>query len=112
MPTRLAIVNRALAYIHDNNFLNITTSELAKVSCCCLRSLEYAFKSILSMTPKQYLIKRRLQLIHSTLKFKSNSSINEILNGYRVSNHGRFAQDYFKFYDEYPYQTHNNSSSL
>lgn len=112
MPTRLAIVNRALRHIHETNFLNITISDLAKISCCCVRSLEYAFKSILSITPKQYLTKRRFQLIHATLKHKSNTPINEILKTYGVVNQGRFAQDYLKFYDEYPHQTHGRTSYL
>lgn len=112
MPTRLAIVNRALTHIHNNSFLNITISELAKVSCCCVRSLEYAFKSILSITPKQYLIKRRFQLIHSTLKHQSNTPISKILQNYGVVNQGRFAQDYLNFYDEYPHQTHGKTLCL
>lgn len=112
IPTRLAIVNRALKHIHESTFQNITISELATISCCCIRSLEYAFKSILSITPKQYLIKRRLQLIHSTLKHKSDTPINEILKSHGVVNQGRFAQDYLKFFDEYPHQTHDKTSYL
>ena len=109
MPTRLAIVNRALKYIHKSSHLNMTISELAEVSYCCVRSLEYAFKSILSMTPKQYLIKRRFQLIHSTLKKKSKTSISEVFDSFGVVNQGRFAQDYLNFYDEYPHQTHGKA---
>ncbi len=112
MPTRLAIVNRALKHIHKNSFSNLTIFELAKVSFCCVRSLEYAFKSILSMSPKQYLIKRRFQLIHSALKNKNNISISEIINTFGVVNQGRFAQDYFKFYNEYPHQTRGSVSCL
>lgn len=111
-PTRLAIVNRALNYIHKNSALNMTIPEVAKVSFCCARSLEYAFKSILSMTPKQYLIKRRLQLIHSILKNQSNISISEIVEKFGIVNQGRFAQDYFKFYKEYPHETRGRVSRL
>ena len=112
MSTRLAIVNRALKHIHKSNFLNITISELAKISCCCIRSLEYAFKSILSMTPKQYLTKRRFQLIHATLKQKKDTPINQILKNYGVVNQGRFAKEYLRFYDEYPHQTHSKAPYL
>jgi AraC family ethanolamine operon transcriptional activator len=110
MPTRLAIVNRALKHIQNNSALNITISELTKVSCCCVRSLEYAFKSVLNMTPKQYLIKRRFQLIHFTLKSNSNTSISEILKSFGIVNQGRFAQEYLKFYDEYPHQTYDRAT--
>ena len=105
--TKLAIVNRSLNYLNANNIINITTHALAKVSFCCLRNLEYAFKSVIGLTPKQYLIKRRLQLINLSLKYDEAVSINQILNGFGVLNQGRFAQDYFKFYNEYPYQTRN-----
>lgn len=111
-PTRLAIVNRALNFIHKNDSLNMTVPEVAKVSFCCSRSLEYAFKSILSMTPKQYLIKRRLQLIHSILKKQDNTPINEIVEKFGIVNQGRFAQDYLKFYKEYPHETRARISCL
>lgn len=111
-PSKIAIVNRAIKYIYENNVLNITTPELAKVSCCCIRNLEYAFKSILDISPKQYLIKRRLQLINTALKIESNISITDIMNKFGIVNQGRFAQDYFKFYAEYPHQTHSKRSNL
>ncbi|MFT5852308.1 MAG: AraC family ethanolamine operon transcriptional activator [Colwellia sp.] len=99
------IVTRALNHIHKKNVINITIPELAKASCCCVRSLEYSFKAIIGMTPKQYIIKRRLQLIHSTLRKRNTKSIAELTKAYGVVNQGRFAQDYFKFFNEYPHQT-------
>ena len=107
--TKLAIVNRSLNYLNTNNTINITTLELAKVSFCCLRNLEYAFKSVIGITPKQYLIKRRFQLINLSLKYDKTISINQTLNNFGVLNQGRFAQDYFKFYNEYPCQTRNQA---
>jgi AraC-like DNA-binding protein len=112
ISTRLTTVNRALKYIHKSSFLDITISELAEASFCCVRSLEYAFSSILDITPKQYLIKKRFQLIHLTLKDKSKTSVNEIINNFGIINQGRFAQDYYKFYDEYPHQTNNKIFEL
>lgn len=108
-PKQLAIVSRALNFIHTNSALNITIPELASASFCCIRTLEYSFKSILNMTPKQYIIKRRLHLIHSTLKSDKESSIREITTTYGVVNSGRFAQDYFQFFNEYPHQTQNGN---
>jgi|TARA_R110001583_G_scaffold61687_2_gene181965 AraC family ethanolamine operon transcriptional activator len=102
---QFTIVTRALNYIHKKSVIIITVPELAKASCCCVRNLEYSFKAIIGMTPKQYIIKRRLQLIHSTLKKKNTKSIAELTKAYGVVNQGRFAQDYFKFFNEYPHQT-------
>jgi AraC family ethanolamine operon transcriptional activator len=105
--SRLAIVNRALKHIHKSITINITSPYLAEVSFCSLRSLEYAFKSVLNMRPKQYLIKRRLQLINSTLKSNRKVLISDTMKNFGILNQGRFAQDYFKFYNEYPHQTRN-----
>lgn len=102
---QLAIVSRALNFIHKNSVLNITIPELAKVSFCCIRTLEYSFKVVMNMTPKQYIIKRRLNLIFNALKSNSVSSIREITTTYGIVNQGRFAQDYYKFFNEYPHQT-------
>jgi len=103
--TKLAIVKRALGHLHKNTAINISVPELADVSFCCLRSLEYAFKSVLSITPKKYLIKRRLHLINTALKTESNLSVSDIIKNFGVVNQGRFAQDYLKLYQEYPHQT-------
>lgn len=109
MPSKLVIVNRAIKHIHESNHLTMTTPELAKASCCCIRNLEYAFKSILNISPKQYLIKRRLQLVNEALTNKNNTSITDIMNRFGIINQGRFAQDYFKFYNEYPNETRSKS---
>jgi AraC-like DNA-binding protein len=108
----LAIVNRALSHIHKNDAINITSPELADISFCSLRNLEYAFKSVLRITPKQYLIKRRLQLIHLALKSGRNLIISKVIKNFGIANEGRFAQDYFKFYNEYPHQTRDGIPKL
>jgi len=102
---QLSIVKRSLNYIHKSANINISSRELSSISFCSLRSLEYAFKSVLNITPKQYLIKRRLQLIHSELKQERGKLISEIIEKFGIVNQGRFAHDYFTFYNEYPHQT-------
>jgi AraC-like DNA-binding protein len=106
---KLAIVSRALNHIHNGNSINVTSPELAKVSYCSLRNLEYAFKSVLNITPKQYFIKRRMQLIHSALKSNRKVVVSEIIKNFGIVNQGRFAKDYLKFYGEYPHQTRDKS---
>lgn len=109
---RLAIVNRALNHIHKNDAIDITSPELAKISFCSLRNLEYAFKSVLNITPKQYVIKRRLQSIHLALKSEKEVMISDVIKRFGISNKGRFAQDYFKFYEQYPHQTRDRVSLI
>jgi len=103
--TKLAIVNRALNHIHKNSAITITSPELADISFCCLRNLEYAFKSVLNISPKQYLIKRRFQLIHTALMSEGKLPVNEVIKNFGIVNQARFVNDYFKFYNEYPQQT-------
>jgi len=103
--TKLAIVNRALNHVHKNSAITITSPELAEISFCCLRNLEYAFKSILNISPKQYLIKRRFQLINSALKSEGTLPVSETIKSFGIVNQARFVNDYFKFYEEYPQQT-------
>nr|WP_252727361.1 helix-turn-helix domain-containing protein [Colwellia sp. C2M11] len=87
----------------------MTIPELAKASFCCVRTLEYSFKQIIGMTPKQYIITRRLQQIHITLKEDKTKTIAELTKSYGIVNQGRFAQDYFKFFNEYPSDTKKQS---
>lgn len=109
---QLEIVNRALNYMNKTNNLKLTIPELAKVSFCCVRSLEYSFKQIIGMTPKQYIITCRLQDIHTTLKVDKTKTIAELTNRHGIVNHGRFAQDYFKFFNEYPNDTKNQFNTV
>jgi len=83
---RLSIVKRSLNHIHKSETVNINSKALANISFCSLRSLEYAFRDILDITPRQYLIKRRLQLIHAELKKPGSVSINETLTKFGVVN--------------------------
>lgn len=103
--TRKAIIKRALDYIHKDQKLQITIPELASVCFCSIRSLEYAFRAILQLSPKKYLILRRFQLIREILMSSTNIQVNEILDQFGIINHGRFANDYFRFFGEYPSQS-------
>lgn len=102
---RFVVVKRALSYIHDCDRANLTILELSNICFCSVRSLEYAFKSILYMTPKQYLIKRRFHLIHKEINTGKKKIIGDIALQFGIINAGRFSKDYFNFYGEYPSQT-------
>lgn len=109
---RSKIVNRALKFIHDANYINFNISTIAQNAYCSVRTLEYAFKQVLSITPKQYMIMKRLHFINAELSTGKNVLIKDVLTKYGVTNLGRFSQDYFKLFGEYPRETVNNSHSL
>jgi len=99
---RLAVVKRSLEYINSSNKLNIGITNLAEQSCCSIRTLEYSFKKIYGLSPKQYLIIRRMHMIKKELETNINNNIANILPYFGVVNAGRFSQDYFQLFGEYP----------
>nr|WP_240152840.1 helix-turn-helix domain-containing protein [Photobacterium alginatilyticum] len=102
---RHAIVTRALEYINSNNNIFLSVPDIAEQCYCSIRTLEYAFKQLLSVTPKQYLTIRRMYMIRQELTFKNCINITQVLNLYGVINQGRFSKDYFKMFGEYPKNT-------
>ncbi|AWB65088.1 hypothetical protein C2869_00915 [Saccharobesus litoralis] len=105
MSTRQNVVMRSLQFINETAPNPITINELCQASFCSVRTLEYAFKTILKMTPKQYLIQYRLHQIRKQLLGKPSEKITPLLKNYGIVNTGRFANDYFKLFGEYPKQT-------
>ena len=104
---RAAVVKRAIAAIHKDPKSNLTILDLSKSCFCSIRTLEYAFKSILGCSPKAYLIKRRLNLIKHEIKRCPEKSISRIAIDFGVVNAGRFSNDYFMYFGEYPSDTRN-----
>lgn len=105
LNNRYEVVRRALDYINSSNDIYISIPNLAEICFCSVRTLEYSFKAILSVTPKKYLIARRMHLIRCDLLYNNNESISNIINKYGIVNPGRFSSDYFKMYGEYPKNT-------
>lgn len=99
------IVKRAFSYIKGKEQINITIPELTNVCFCSTRNLEYAFKSIVKMTPKQFLIKRRLNLIHNMLNQNPTILIRDIVKSFGIINIGRFSNDYYQMFGQYPRET-------
>lgn len=101
--SRLNIVNRALDYINSTNIIGIYIVNLTEVTFCSLRTLEYAFKSILGVTPKQFLMIRRMHLIKSTIKAHEGFDVISILRQYGVVNISRFNQDFYQLFGVSPF---------
>lgn len=104
---RAAVVKRAIADIHKEPKSNLTIVELSNNCFCSIRTLEYSFKSILGCSPKAYIIKRRLNLIKHEIKHSPEKSISRIAIDFGVVNAGRFSNDYFMYFGEYPSDTRN-----
>jgi AraC-like DNA-binding protein len=103
--SRLSVVKRAISILNKQSEKVIGVVELSDKCFCSIRTLEYAFKTILNMTPKEYLVLRRMNLIKEEIIAKSHKSILDITFKYGVLNAGRFSQDYFRLFGEYPSET-------
>jgi len=98
--SRKNIVDRCTNYINQTNDIEFNIAQLAAHAFCSIRSLEYAFKSILGVTPKQFLILRRMHLIRETIKANNHYLINAILDNYGVINRSRFKKEFFQMFGE------------
>lgn len=105
LSTRQNIVTRSLSYIREHTPRSVSVLELCEAAYCSLRTLEYAFKSILDMTPKQYLSLYRMHQIHQVLLTGGLVKVEPVIQSFGIINTGRFAKDYYNLFGEYPKQT-------
>ena len=103
--SRRNIVSRAIEYIVENDIDDIPVQELADKCYCSMRSLEYAFKSIYQITPKQFLTIRRLHIVRDKIKAQEFATLKDLMLDMGISNPGRFSAQYFKLFAEYPKET-------
>lgn len=100
---RYNIIRRTLRFIESQDISKLSIAEIARAACVSIRTLEYAFTSILNMTPKQYLITLRLNAIRRELEGSlPGTTIKSILARYGVVNQGRFSCDYYKLFGQKP----------
>ncbi|TAP38703.1 helix-turn-helix domain-containing protein [Alteromonas sp. KUL49] len=101
--TRRDTVSRAIEYIgeySDQRALPIT--ELAKASCCSIRTLEYAFKSMLGVLPKSYLTHRKVNEVRQTILSGSFDSLTGVFEHFNITHPGRFSAQYSQQFGESP----------
>jgi len=104
--TRKKIVDRALMLIAGSTDVHMSIPFIASHCYCSVRTLEYAFMSILSVSPKQYLSISRMNMIHKELSDSNNNIlISNLIEKYGIINQGRFSKQYKIFFGEYPRET-------
>ena len=103
--SRKNIVSRAIEHIVENDITDIPVQEWADKCYCSMRSLEYAFKTMYQITPKQFLSIRRLHIVRGKIKAQEFGSLKDLMSHIGVSNPGRFSAQYFNLFGEYPKQT-------
>lgn len=99
---RLAIVNRAMAFVDASSAVHLTIPSILQHAFCSMRTLEYAFQSVLGMSPKRYLVLRRMNLIKKELLLNPEQKIKDIASKYGIVNLGRFSHDFYQLFGQHP----------
>ncbi|HET6447097.1 MAG TPA: helix-turn-helix transcriptional regulator [candidate division Zixibacteria bacterium] len=102
------LVERAFEKIEKFGLKKVlTVSDLAKMLGCATRTLQVAFRTTLGITPLQYQLARRLNLVRQELQITSHgqATVTELATAYEFYHFGRFAQYYYNLFGELPSDT-------
>jgi AraC-like DNA-binding protein len=101
-------LRRAVAFIDDYAYQDITTADVAAAVHVTIRALQYAFRRHLATTPTGYLRHVRLHHAHQELLATdptTGATVTEIAARWGFFHSGRFAHYYRQVYGQSPYQT-------
>lgn len=100
-------LKKALEYIHCAPGEHVTIPELCAVACVSQRTLEYAFKDALGLSPRNYLRRRRLHAARRGLLdgIPGHDRVGDIAIQHGFLHLGRFSADYQTLFGELPSQT-------
>jgi AraC family ethanolamine operon transcriptional activator len=104
---RYELAGAALQVIDNSTAHRLTVTELAgKLGVTC-RALEYAFLSVLSVSPAQYLLAERLNRARYSLHAEAltGSSVTSVAFDHHFEDLGRFARHYARLFGERPSET-------
>lgn len=99
-------INKALSYIENSSFDEITIPELCKYADVSIRTLEYGFQERFLISPKQYIKVLKLYDVRKEiLNAKKRPVISEIAKKHGFRHMGQFSADYKDFFGELPSET-------
>jgi AraC family ethanolamine operon transcriptional activator len=103
---RQQAVHRAMEFA-EQSCGRTSALELARAAEVSQRTLEYAFRQLVGMTPGKYLQRLRLNGVHHELAERNSksSSITETALRWGFSHHGRFSAAYQRLFRELPSET-------
>jgi len=107
------VLRRTLEYLEANPGSPIRVYQLAKIVGAGVRTLEYVFRDYFGVTPKTYLIARRLAGARRELqRFDTQSKfVRDVANNWGFWHLGRFSTYYKGFFGELPSETLEKTSS-
>lgn len=105
------VLNRAKEYIEAHVGEAIQISSLCSYSGTSLRSLERIFSRELGVTPKQYVVARRLNAVRRRLLAAEEQElrVTDVAQDHGFAHLGRFAGEYRSYFGESPRETLQSS---
>mgnify|MGYP001826997744 CR=1 FL=1 len=102
-----AIYRRAIASIESDDDPMLTVVELAARLGVSTRTMRYAFRYALGISPYQYMLRRRLTLVREALLDPSRPerTVLDLLLAHGITHQGEFAGQYRRLFGETPSQT-------
>lgn len=108
-PARVqsAVLRRAITFINENAHREITLSDIAAAVNVTPRSVQYAFRRHLGMTPLEYLRRVRLDRAHRELQTADprRDTVMAIAGRWGFSHAGRFSSVYKRTFGTAPSET-------
>ncbi|WP_196772821.1 helix-turn-helix domain-containing protein [Pseudodesulfovibrio alkaliphilus] len=102
---RRRVVRRSLGYIGENLASPLKLSDICRIVGVSERTLIYAFKEHLGLTPKAYLNICRLNMVRREMECGRATSITDAATRWGFWHMGQFSADYKRFYGELPSRT-------
>jgi transcriptional regulator GlxA family with amidase domain len=102
-----APLRAAVEHVHEYAGEPLTVSDLARAAGLSVRALQESFQRALGCTPMNYLRGVRLRHTRSELLAADpkTTTVAEIASRWGFAHMGRFSNEYFRQYGEYPRQT-------
>jgi AraC-like DNA-binding protein len=98
-----ATVRRAEEFMRSKAQEPLTLEGIARAAGCSTRALQAAFRCFRGISPMAALRRIRLELAHQDIMRANGSrSVSDIAMSYGFSNAGRFANQYWRVFGEYP----------
>lgn len=106
-PSTPATIRRAATYIDDHFHEPITTVSVAAAVGLSVRTLERGFSRYFSTSPRRYIERARLDMVHAELRAGTpdRTSVTQVAARWGFGHLGRFAAIYRGSYGELPSET-------
>lgn len=104
---RQRIIQKSTDYIRNNN-RRVSPRELAEVSHCSLRTLQYAFRKTYGISPKKFIDRYRLSQFRTALKNSSDANclrIRDLARSFGFGHTGNLSRAYRELFGQLPSET-------